>query len=150
MTVLSMRWFLFAAVCLLPFAFGCDRGPKTYPVSGLVSFPDGTPLSSGFVELVPKAGGASGRGSIGKDGKFVIGTFESADGAMEGHYDVLVVQHISPATRRMARKLGDVHKDHDKTNRVVAKKYSSRSSSDLECTVKPIEENHFDFKVEPN
>ena len=66
---------------------------QTYPVYGKVTFPDGTPLQGGRVELEPvnTSHHGSSRGVIQSDGTFQLGTFKPGDGALEGEYRAIVI-----------------------------------------------------------
>lgn len=142
---------LLTIVCgIVLIAQGCGESrPKTYPVTGTVKFTDGSPVRTGFVELIPASGGPSARGSIQTDGSFSLGTFESSDGALEGDYVALVVQHVRPLTPEAARRLGPEHQQHAGANTVVSLKYSTTKTSDLACQVSPNGENVVELTVEP-
>jgi hypothetical protein len=78
----------------LAVVMGCGRGQlPTYRAGGKVAFPDGTPLSGGSVEFQPLSSehAVSARGKIQPDGTFQLGTFGSADGAVEGEHRALVI-----------------------------------------------------------
>ncbi len=62
---------------------GCsDSGRKTYPVRGIVRFPDGKVLREGSVEfeIVGRKPPVTATGVIGPDGSFVLGTYALDDG----------------------------------------------------------------------
>ena len=73
---------------------GCGRpGPSTYPVSGKVTFPDGTPVTAGFIEFEskePKTKGLNARGKINEDGSFTLSTVKLGDGAVIGRHLAIV------------------------------------------------------------
>ena len=128
---------------------GCDNGgPTTYPASGTIHFENGTPARTGFVELVPLKGGPSARGQIDTQGKFTLGTFEQADGAIAGDYVAVIIQHTQPVSAEDARRLGPEHEQHAGANSLVALKYSSPKSSDLKCSISSATDNHLAFVVE--
>ncbi len=90
------RWvvwfFCFAGLVLC----GCsDPGRDTYPVSGLVRFPDGTVLRDGSVEfeIIGRKPAVTATGQIGPDGTFTLGTFAADDGALAGRHRVAVVSN---------------------------------------------------------
>ncbi|QDU53844.1 hypothetical protein [Aeoliella mucimassa] len=145
---LPARWMLLAALltgCLQ----GCDSGrPAVYPVTGSVSYSNGMPLRTGYVEFLPTAGGPSARAAIERDGTFALSTYGSDDGAIAGDYIVLVTQSTPPMNAEVARKLGPEHEDHSASIQVVSLKYASRTTSDLKCTVAKQSENHFELTVE--
>lgn len=75
---------------------GCgERQPRTYPVQGTVTFADGTPLRTGMVEFRSAQQGLNARGKIDPSGRFELGTFETADGAVEGAHQVIVTQMVA-------------------------------------------------------
>lgn len=128
---------------------GCsETRPKTYPVTGVVLFASGAPLRSGFVELIPLVEGPSARGKIGPNGKFTLGTHANSDGAAAGDYVALVTQLKSPVSSEMARKLGPEHQEHAHETELVSLKYSSRTSSDLKCSVSSSAENYLELTVD--
>lgn len=119
---------------------GCGTDhPRTYPVSGVARFSDGGPVRSGYVELIPDAGGPSARGRIDSQGRFVVGTYAAQDGAAAGEYSVLVTQHVQPLSPERARALGPEHAEHAGAPHRVSLRYASRTSTDLRCTVKESE-----------
>jgi len=76
---------------------GCG-GRKLYPVQGRVIFPDGSPLTGGWVvfEPVEPAANVSARGQIQTDGTFLLGTLRDNDGAVAGRHRALVVPPLPP------------------------------------------------------
>src|SRR5262245_9136078 len=68
---------------------GCG-GPRFHPVRGIVVFPDGKPLSGGWVTFEPLDSGVktSAVGDIQPDGTFQLTTARNGDGAMAGRYRV--------------------------------------------------------------
>lgn len=80
-----------AAACLFALLpLGCGDGrPTRVPVSGIVLI-DGKPLTSGYVSVVPEKARPGG-GTIGKDGRFVLETFDGEDGCVLGEHKVAVV-----------------------------------------------------------
>jgi len=74
---------------------GCGESRvPTYPVSGTVVFDDGSPVRTGTVELSCNDHTLTATGRIAEDGSFVLGTYESADGACAGNHRVIVMQMI--------------------------------------------------------
>lgn len=126
-----MRWLpvalMFVAAC------GCssDRVP-TYPVTGRVQFSDGEPVRTGTVEFESEEFATTATGSIQDDGTFVLGTYESDDGAAVGKHRAIVVQII------IADGITKHTKDH---GRAVPPRYADYSSSGLSLQVEPIEQN---------
>ncbi|MGI9456898.1 MAG: hypothetical protein ACR2NU_10070, partial [Aeoliella sp.] len=127
---------------------GASR-PRTSRATGTVTFTDGSPVRSGYIEFIPLRDGPSARGVINSQGQFTLGTFETADGAMPGDYSIVVAQHARPVSPEVARRLGPDHEVHAGSSQLVSLKYSDRDTNDLECTVSESDDNHFVFEVTP-
>ena len=145
MTVLSSfhagrRTILAAAIVLIITSNGCgEKQPTTYPVKGRVIFSDGKPVMLGTVELLSKAGTMNAQGSIQPDGTFILGTFASNDGAVEGTHKAIVMQMIvSDGLPRHSMDHGDP----------IDPLYSSYSSSPLTAIVQPTASNEITLTVE--
>lgn len=89
------------SLCLL-LVVGCsgESFPRTYPVSGVVTY-DGKPVEKATVNLVPTtADGRSASGETDGDGKFTVTTYlsptHSPAGALPGDYLVTVVKMEVP------------------------------------------------------
>lgn len=85
---------------LAVFTTGCGRGtdpalanrPKTFPVSGAVSY-KGKPFEGAQINFVPAASGSPAAYAVSQaDGKFTLSTFGSGDGAPAGTYKVTVTR----------------------------------------------------------
>lgn len=85
----SKCWSRFVVAMVI--AAGCNQSndPKTYPVSGKVSY-RGKPVVSGIVLLTPAESGHAATGNLGSDGTFRLTTFKKDDGAVPGKYYVAV------------------------------------------------------------
>lgn len=112
---------------------GCGASQlTTYPVSGIVLFEDGSPVRTGTVELESLDHRVTATGTIRDDGRFVLGTYSSDDGACSGEHRVIVVQMIiNGGTLKHA-------KDH---GHAVDPLFASYLSSPLTATVKEDEDN---------
>ncbi|MFY9256968.1 MAG: carboxypeptidase regulatory-like domain-containing protein [Fuerstiella sp.] len=74
---------------------GCgDSRLKTVPVSGKVVFPDGSPARTGTIEFESRDFPITATGQISPDGSFVLGTYESNDGAVAGFHQVIILQMV--------------------------------------------------------
>src|SRR5262249_18383635 len=82
-------WRAAAVVWLVAFAAGGCGNQTCFPVSGTVTYKDGTPVTAGLVIFEPVNQKISARGEIKPDGSFQLGTHGDSDGAMEGEYKVL-------------------------------------------------------------
>jgi hypothetical protein len=79
--------------------------PKTYPVSGLVSYKGGPALPGGVIQFQSESGSTlTTMGDIGPDGTFELVTLfqnERLKGAVEGRYQVTVLPRMTgQQTRR--------------------------------------------------
>jgi hypothetical protein len=68
---------------------GCNEGPATVPVQGVIRL-DGQPLKSASVQFVPEDSGRDATATTDQNGRFVLSTFEPRDGALPGAYKVVV------------------------------------------------------------
>lgn len=116
-------------------AVGCASG--RYPVSGRVTYEDGSPVESGTVigETTVDGRPVSVQGNIEKDGSFEWGFARAGDGAPPGPYKVLVVP----------RALGDAELAAG-MRPAVSGKYTKFESSGLTFEVKP-QKNEFNITV---
>jgi len=112
---------------------GC--GPQqesTYPVDGLVRFPAGEPVRLGTVEFRrviaanPEAPRWIARGTIDREGRFTLSTFQPGDGALAGNHEVIVQQLIITEDRSFA--------DHNHGRR-VSPHYGDYASSGLKARI---------------
>src|SRR4051794_35085019 len=88
------RAVLIVTAALLAGCGGDPSKPKLGRVSGTVTY-KGKPVTKGIVTFIPISGpgsktGQSAMGEIGKDGSYVLTTFENGDGAVLGEHIVLV------------------------------------------------------------
>ena len=96
----------FASGSLVLF-WGCaGEGPLCYPVRGQVTL-DGKPLAEAMVVLHPLTGSVVGGqkpiGFTDQDGRFVLTTYQSGDGAPPGEYAVTVEYRAMRTGRRRSR-----------------------------------------------
>ncbi|WP_372722756.1 hypothetical protein [Novipirellula sp.] len=73
---------------------GCSsRETTTYPVSGVVRFPDGKLLREGTIEFEISGvkNPVTATGEIAPDGSFFLGTYQIDDGAIAGTHRVVVI-----------------------------------------------------------
>jgi hypothetical protein len=143
-TAMSIRFLsLVAWLCMA----GCGASSlPTYPVTGEVVFPDGSPLSGGVVEFRSLQGTPAvvARGEIGQDGKFSLTTFKPGDGAIAGEHQVMV----SPAMPRDTDDLPPA--ERLRVMQGIDPKFTSYQSSGLQFIVKPdAGGQHFRVTVQP-
>lgn len=88
-----LRWLCVFWLCGVTLVLGCGDGrPDRVPVNGSV-WVDGKPLEgnfTGFVRLLPVAGGRPAVGMLETNGNFVLGNYDSDDGCPPGEYRVEV------------------------------------------------------------
>ncbi len=87
-----------ASAAMLAGCGGDPDLPKLGRVSGTVTY-KGQPVTVGLVTFVPVGGagsqtGQSATGEIGKDGSYVLSTFENNDGAVLGEHIVVVQSRV--------------------------------------------------------
>jgi hypothetical protein len=145
-------WLLCGAIAILA-GCGSANGPKTYPVSGIVTL-NGKPVadalvqfsaasspSSGSIEMAPGMAGAQSRTDA--EGRYVMSI--SLDrgkttrlGLPAGDYAVTVVKMEFPGGRPNPTT---------PPKNTLPPKYASAQSSQLKATVTPDGENKFDFPL---
>ncbi len=134
-----MRSFVTRGRVLLPlllvFVAGCGAG--RYPVTGQVTYEDGSPVEDGTViaEATVDGKAVGVQGAIAKDGTFSFGGDRPSDGAIPGTYKVLI---MSPTIPDGAAGEGK--------QPLVDGKYTKYDTSGLTFEVKP-ERNTFNIKV---
>jgi hypothetical protein len=122
------------AALVLAVLAGCGDGNampsvSTYEVKGKVTLPDGKPLTSGQVYLVPVKGSPlDAYGKIGPDGGFTLTTIGGKSGAPAGEYKVRI-EPDPEATPKPAR--GGVAKFPYPT------KYADEDASGVTATIEP-------------
>lgn len=93
----KVRTMLLLAAAMAALA-GCSRGVDvdrvpTHPVQGSLTF-NGEPIPGALVVLHPRNAAdpkiQPARGNVGSDGKFIVSTYDAADGAAAGEYAVTV------------------------------------------------------------
>lgn len=125
---------------------GCADGrPATFPAAGRVVFADGTPVTSGTVELESVEDGINARGAIQPDGTFRLSTYETGDGALPGRHRVAVIQMVFAQDERA------IHHDHAadaQRTQTVHPKYATYDTSGLAVDVLADRENEIPIVVE--
>src|SRR5262245_10495499 len=127
MSRIARRPFRVSAVLfLLALVSGCGSG--RYPVTGRVTYEDGSPVEEGTVigEATVEGKAVGVQGNIARDGTFSWGGETAGDGALPGSYRVLV----------MPRALGDQELAAGKVP-AVDRKYSKYDTSGITFEVKP-------------
>jgi hypothetical protein len=125
---MRVRLHYVAFICvsyLLLLAVGCSGKLQ---VTGKVTFPDGTPLTSGEVRF--ESTGFVAAGKIKSDGSYRVGTTSDTDGIPKGEYKVSIYaldnSHITPDINPL---------DAPPAKSLVAEKFRSAETSGLTCNV---------------
>ncbi len=119
---------------------GCG-GPKLYPVTGKVVYPDGSPMKGGAIvfEMNASKDRVMAQGAIDiEDGTFTLGTKEEGDGAPGGVYRVVI---------RGRRNNPHAAVDDPELENQIHPRFQSLETSKLEFTVAP-KPNEFVIKIE--
>jgi hypothetical protein len=170
-------WLLLLCVA----AAGCGGGskrPKLYSVKGKITV-KGQPIAGAQVAFQPVDPKSEARGATGitkDDGSFVLGTFQTGDGAVEGEYKVIVskteakaVASSGPITpggppgaagpagasgsggdysKMMISKGRDNPETAAKSTGEIPAKYSDPNQTDLRAKIGPDSPNEFTFNIE--
>ncbi len=101
---------------VLAAATGCGSG--RFPVTGKVTYEDGTPLDEGTVAGEASINGKliSVQARVEKDGSFKWGTEKAADGAFPGKYRVVVLPRVlgdSEIAKGMKPAVADKYGNYD-------------------------------------
>ncbi|GAA5507276.1 hypothetical protein [Novipirellula caenicola] len=115
---------------------GCSsRESATYPVYGVVRFPDGKLLREGTIEFeitgVPNP--ITATGEIAPDGSFFLGTYQIDDGAVAGTHRVVVIADTVIGTG--VERPGLLPKS------ILHSKYRDFNTSDILVEVRPTTNN---------
>lgn len=110
---------------------GCSGGGLgTAPVTGKVTYADGSPVQGGTIIFADASANLSSVGTIKEDGTYELGTYAENDGAVPGSYKVTVLG---------TSEYGEAAP--------VQAKFSETSTTPLEATI--VEgKNSIDFQVE--
>lgn len=132
----SVRAFLTA----LPLLVACGCGSHI-PVSGTVTYPDGTPLEVGTVAFQSATHVA--KGEIKPGGKYTIGSLKPNDGVPEGEYKVYITgaQSVRPGFVR------NPEVDDFGLVPVIDEKFASPQTTPLVCNV--TKKTVFNIVVDP-
>jgi hypothetical protein len=128
--MLRCSWF--CGLIAVLFCVGCGprnnpKFEKTVPVRGIVVLANGSPVTGGLITFHPKElNKGDALGTIGKDGRFELGTYKKDDGAMLGTYTVTVepIIYDQNGNPRPNPSLG------------IPAKYTRTESSDLVVEIK--------------
>ncbi len=130
---------LILGLLIVVFAQGCG---KNSAVTGKVTFPDGTPFTTGRVVFETPTFQATG--PIQSDGTFKMGSFNPGDGVPRGSYQVSIQGVMKPT---MDFSKGNAPKISMPKTSPIDPKYFVGASSGLTCEVKG--RTKYDITVEP-
>ena len=132
-------------VCLLTAGCGTSEFPKSYPVSGTILLPDGTPMKGGHIEFESVTDpNMRAMGEIGQDGTFAsVYTYKS-----NGHE----VTGLIAGEHRIRFELpgGADNEGGEKQQRkppLIETRYLSFDTSSLTCTI-PAPDNRLAIRLE--
>ncbi len=130
------------ALCLVLGVAGCGGGadvPETAPASGVVLY-QGEPVDEAEVAFHPEGEGHPAIGRTDAEGRFVLTTYSSADGAVPGKHTVTVQVMPEGALPGMETEAAGAA--------AIPEKYADPSASPLTVEVKPGEKNEFKLELE--
>lgn len=129
------RWLTLAGCVALLGVAGC--GGNLCPVSGRVTFDDGSPLDAGLVVCEARVGDkpVMARGGLRPDGTFELGTDKPGDGARPGKYRVLVMPRGLSAAEASKRPP------------IIDRKFEKYETSGIEFEVKAGQKNELNITV---
>lgn len=128
---------LFLLLTVMAFC-GCDSNVK---LGGKVSFPDGSPLTTGTIFF--SNDNFLARAFINPDGTFDVGSLSDKDGLPPGKYKVYIVNAVEVTGKRTVEVTGadpDVKNaptttEEDVLGPLIDEKYASRETTPLEIVV---------------
>ncbi|WP_437193613.1 carboxypeptidase-like regulatory domain-containing protein [Planctomicrobium sp. SH527] len=142
------------ALSLILLASGCggesgdqwsQNRPKTSPASGVVTY-KGQPVDGANVNFAPPSGDGTGASAMtDAEGKFKLGTFDQADGAVPGAYKVIITKKKVETTPNPKDPNGPPVKTVETS--LIPVKYSKLSSTVLDATVSEAGPNEFVFEL---
>lgn len=127
----GMRLPVAGVVVVAGLLVACGGGVDTYPVTGKVSFADGTPLTKGTV--IFSSGQYSAKGPIQADGTYSLTSYKAGDGAALGKHTVYIIGAEEGAYP-------------DPPKPLIDSKFTLPKTSGLQCEVKS-GGNTFDIQV---
>lgn len=125
----SAKWIV--AVLVGSGLLGCSGQVATYPVRGMVVYPDGKPVTKGSVEFdaIDQKKPITAAGQISPDGTFQLGTYAPNDGAIAGEHRVAVIADYQIGT--------GIERPDELPPPVLDPKFRDFKTSGLKVTVKP-------------
>lgn len=90
------RWIAISFLGLIALIAGCGMGGNTLPVTGKVTYPDGTPVVGARLTFESTTQPISATGTTDANGVYKMTTYETGDGVIPGEHRVLVVPPPQP------------------------------------------------------
>lgn len=126
---------------------GCGGGSlETYPVTGKVTLPDGSPLAGARVIFDCAEKKVKAEGKTQADGTYTLATSQENAGAVAGSHRVIVMGPPRMVASAGGEEEGAV--TEDPTVPKIHPKYQSYDQSGLAFTVEPKNDNVYDITVE--
>ncbi|QDS89426.1 hypothetical protein EC9_36260 [Rosistilla ulvae] len=141
--------FPFTLACGLVFLGGCgDEGPTTIVASGSVRTESGAPCDGALIVFHPqeesRVNDPKPVATCDEQGKFVLTTYRSGDGAQPGMYGVTVVWPAKAKAAALSLSSESGPRGKDQLNG----KYGKPSAPELTAEVAPGPPNTFEFVVQ--
>lgn len=144
------------AVCVL--LIGCSGGkkedpnrPARSPVSGKVTL-QGAPVERATVTLRPVNGNHSALALTDAAGRYVLGTFDKADGVVPGEYEVTITK-LAPGTGGSQPAPDDPNYNPnvkpEPPQHQLPEKYADPKTSNLKASISTAPNNSLDFDLQP-
>ena len=131
----KFSWVAYGLLLLGIATGGCgdDGKLKRYPVTGVITYPYGTPIHNLVVLFRSDEHDVRARARTLEDGSYRLSTYEKNDGAVAGKHHILVMPWMKPdGTPGLS----------------IHPKFGQFRTSGLEFQVEPVGKNEFYFKVE--
>jgi hypothetical protein len=140
--------YLLVAVGLIVALSGCSGEYPTYPITGTVRFPDGSPLTVGQIYFETRderyGMGISAMGRIDENGNFSVGVYQRDEGgAPPGNY----VVYFRGA--KQGAVVADSAVERSSGYWIIHEKHRSGATSDIRVDVTEAGPNIFEITVEP-
>ena len=133
-------FFLPVVFCVLVLLTGCS---KYCPVSGNVTYPDGTPVTAGTVIFSTPT--TQAKGTIKPDGSYRLTSINPNDGVLPGSYSVYLNAAVLTEPTTVVRPDGRGAKTTVKVTKITTPKFTTPNSG-ITCDVK--KSMKFDFQID--
>ena len=145
-------WLICSLAIALP-CFGCssksDGRPERVPVTGSITFNE-KPLQNAAIAFVPVgSSGPPATGATDSDGSYELMTFETADGAIPGSYNVSIVATGEDPNRNPdgSQKYSEEDPRWTQPKSTIPEHYNDPIKSKLNATVSVDGENEHNFDL---